>query len=86
MMKGSAHQQDLTDAIEEMKNKALQLREEANLCLQRRIGEMDRKSDLRASRGTYIIWQLLLSQTTDQSSREVSPRAFERGTTARHRL
>ncbi|KAI4647780.1 hypothetical protein J4E93_004190 [Alternaria ventricosa] len=49
-MKGSAHQQELTDAIEEMKNKALQLREEANLCLQRRIAEMDRKSDLHASR------------------------------------
>ncbi|CAN9187347.1 unnamed protein product, partial [Alternaria alternata] len=53
MMKGSAHQQELTEAIEEMKTKALQLREEANLCLQRRIAEMDRKSDLRASRERF---------------------------------
>ena len=71
MMKGSAHQQELTDAIEEMKNKALQLREEANLCLQRRIAEMDQKSDLRASRGTYIA--TVGYADTNQSSRKGSP-------------
>ena len=71
MMKGSAHQQELTDAIDEMKNKALQLREEANMCLQRRIAEMDRKSDLRASRGTYIAPVGYVD--TDQSSRKGSP-------------
>ena len=70
MMKGSAHQQELTEAIEEMKTKALQLREEANLCLQRRIAEMDRKSDLRASRGTKLL--TAQSAHADRPSREVS--------------
>jgi len=52
-MKGGAYQQELTDAILDMKTQALQLREEANLCLQKRIAEMDRKNDLRASREQY---------------------------------
>lgn len=51
ILKGSAYQQELTDSIQEMKKLGLQLREEANICLQKRIAEMDRKSELRASRG-----------------------------------
>ena len=52
MLKGSAYQQELTESLLELKTQALSLREEANVCLQLRIAEMDRKSDLQASRGT----------------------------------
>lgn len=51
VVKGSDFEKELKDSIQEMKNQVLRLREEANLCLQKRITEMDRKSDLREFRG-----------------------------------
>ena len=51
LIKGGAYQQELSDAITQMKTQALRLREEAHLCLQKRIAEMDRKNDVRASQG-----------------------------------
>ncbi|OIW31235.1 hypothetical protein CONLIGDRAFT_700977 [Coniochaeta ligniaria NRRL 30616] len=50
VVKGSDFEKELKDSIQEMKNQVLRLREEANLCLQKRITEMDRKSDLREFR------------------------------------
>jgi hypothetical protein len=55
LFKGSSTQSELSDSILEMKTKALTLREEANVCMQQRIAEMDRKNDLRASRGMLLM-------------------------------
>jgi hypothetical protein len=37
----------LKDSMDDMKLQALRVREEASVCLQMRIAEMDRKSDVR---------------------------------------
>jgi len=39
------------ESIQNIKVQVLNLREEANLCLQQRIAEMDSKNDVRAIRG-----------------------------------
>ncbi|RDL36240.1 Uncharacterized protein BP5553_06852 [Venustampulla echinocandica] len=50
ILKGNAYEKELMESISNIKNQVLTLREEANLCLQKRIAEMDRKGDIRAIR------------------------------------
>ena len=52
VFKGGGFEKELKDTVQVMKDQVLKLREEANLCLQKRITEMDRKNDLREYRGT----------------------------------
>jgi hypothetical protein len=47
MIKGSNYQMALKESMDDMKLQALRVREEASICLQTRIAEMDRKSDVR---------------------------------------
>jgi hypothetical protein len=47
MLKGSDYQMALKESMDDMKLQALRVREEASICLQTRIAEMDRKSDVR---------------------------------------
>jgi hypothetical protein len=50
VIKGSNYQMALKESIDDMKLQALRVREEASVCLQTRLAEMDKKSDIRERR------------------------------------
>ncbi|KAL9625357.1 MAG: hypothetical protein Q9160_000420 [Pyrenula sp. 1 TL-2023] len=54
VFKGTGFEAQLMDSITDMRTQALELREEANFCLQRRIDAMDRKDDSRAAAGNIF--------------------------------
>jgi hypothetical protein len=49
-VKGTNYQMALKDSIDDMKLQAIRVREEAGVCLQMRMDEMDKKSDRREQR------------------------------------
>lgn len=63
VLKGHAFEREIKESIQNMNTQALQIREEANVCLQKRIAEMDRKNDLRASKGTSSSKNVITSYT-----------------------
>jgi hypothetical protein len=74
VLKGSAFEKELKDSIQDMKDQVLKLRAEANLCLQKRITEMDRKNDLREFRGTSYLktWLEICANITEQSRQQLA--------------
>jgi hypothetical protein len=50
VIKGSNYQMALKESIDDMKLQALRVKEEASVCLQTRLAEMDKKSDIRERR------------------------------------
>ncbi|KAG8526825.1 uncharacterized protein KY384_008254 [Bacidia gigantensis] len=71
VLKGSAFEDELKNSVQDMKNHVLKLREEANLCLQKRIAEMDRKNDLRECRGiSHLGNQLRICANSTEQTRQ----------------
>lgn len=51
MLKGSHYQEALKESIEDMKVQALRVREEASVCMQRDMANLNHKIDTRARQG-----------------------------------
>jgi hypothetical protein len=79
MFKGSHYQLNLKESIDEMKLQALRVREEANVCSQKRLREVDqksdareRKADIRAEQGEQDVLLVLNSNLTHIPQNDVA--------------
>jgi hypothetical protein len=79
MFKGSHYQLNLKESIDEMKLQALRVREEANVCSQKRLREVDqksdareRKADIRAEQGEQDVLLVLNNNLTHTPQNDVA--------------